>query len=301
MKIFYHLDLDGKAAGAIVLRCAAQHDRYPVECIEINYGMAFPFDRIREDEQVWIVDYSILPEEMNKLFAITNDVVWIDHHKSAIQRYDGYPRNIDGVRYDGIAGCMLTWAYVKHIANTSIYKSKPEFAPNMCDDAPMCVKYIGDYDVWRFEYGEDTKDYHFYLESFSDNEIRPEGKVWNHLLGRDLDQGTNAYLLDVGNAIRGYRENLMSQYVKAYGFETELMGYKCFAVNIGMISSDDFASINADNYDIMIGFCTDGKQWRYSLRSSTVDVSLIAMQFGGGGHKGAAGFATDDNILRCGG
>ena len=297
MKIFYHLDLDGKAAGAIVLRYAAQYDRYPVECIEINYGMAFPFDRIREDEQVWIVDYSILPEEMDKLFAITNDVVWIDHHKSAIQRYDDYPRNIAGVRYDGIAGCMLTWAYVKHIENTPIHKTRPEFAPNMCDDAPMCVKYIGDYDVWRFEYGEDTKDYHFYLESFSDNEISPEGKVWNHLLGRDLDQGTNAYLLDVGNAIRGYRENLMSQYVKSYGFETELMGYKCFAVNMGMISSDDFASINADNYDVLIGFCTDGKQWRYSLRSDKVDVSLIAMQFGGGGHRGAAGFASADFIL----
>lgn len=292
MKIFYHLDLDGKAAGAIVLRWATRYDKYPVECIEINYGMAFPFDRIREGERVWIVDYSISPEEMDKLFTITNDIVWIDHHKSAIQRYDDYPRDIEGIRYDGIAGCMLTWAYIKHIANTPVHKSKSEFAPNMCDDAPMCVKYIGDYDVWRFEYGEDTKDYHFYLEMFSDDEIRPEGKAWNHLLLRDLGS-----VLDVGNAIRSYRENLMKQYVKSYGFETELLGYKCFAVNMGMISSDDFASINVDNYDILIGFCTDGKQWRYSLRSDKVDASLIAMQFGGGGHRGAAGFASADFVL----
>lgn len=296
MKILYHLDLDGKAAGAIVLRCATQYDKYPVECIRINYGMAFPFDRIREGEQVWIVDYSISPEEMDKLFTITNDVVWIDHHKSAIQRYDDYPRDIEGIRYDGIAGCMLTWAYIKHIANTPVHKPKPEFVPNMCDDTPMCVKYIGDYDVWRFEYGEDTKNYHFYLESFSDDEIRPEGKLWNHLLSRDLS-GMNAYLLDIGKAIRRYRENLMNQYVKEYGFEAELLGYKCFAVNMGMISSDDFASIDVDNYDILIGFCTDGKQWMYSLRSDKVDVSLVAMQFGGGGHRGAAGFASADFIL----
>lgn len=152
MKIFYHLDLDGKAAGAIVLMYATRHDKYPLECIEINYGMAFPFDRIHENEQVWIVDYSILPEEMDKLFAITSDIIWI-----------------------------------------------------------------------------------------------------------------------------GY--------------------YKCFAVNMGMISSDDFASIDVDNYDILVGFCTDGKQWRYSLRSDKVDVSFVAMQFGGGGHRGAAGFASADFIL----
>lgn len=49
--------------------------------------------------------------------------------------------------------------------------------------------------------------------------------------------------------------------------------------------------------DILIGFCTDGKQWRYSLRSDKVDASLIAMQFGGGGHRGAAGFASADFVL----
>ena len=297
MKIFYHLDLDGKAAGAIVLRCATQYDKYPVECIEINYGMAFPFDRIREGEQVWIVDYSISPEEMDKLFTITNDIVWIDHHKSAIQRYDDYPRDIEGIRYDGIAGCMLTWAYIKHIANTPVYKSKSAFSPNMCDDAPMGVKYIGDYDVWRFEYGEDTKDFHFYLEAFGNEILLPNGNVWDMLFGTNWDDSAIDYCLNIGRQVRSYRENLMSQYVKSYGFETELMGYKCFAVNMGMISSDDFASINVDNYDILIGFCTDGKQWRYSLSSDKVDASLIAMQFGGGGHRGAAGFASADFAL----
>lgn len=298
MKIFYHLDLDGKAAGAIVLRWATRYDKYPMECIEINYGMAFPFDRIREGEQVWIVDYSISPEEMDKLFTITNDIIWIDHHKSAIQRYDDYPRNIDGIRYDGISGCMLTWAYVKHIANTPAHKPKPEFVPCMCSDAPMPIKYIGDYDVWRFEYGEDTKDFHFYLEVFSNEILLPKGNVWDMLFRTNWDNSAIDYCLNIGRQVRSYRENMMGQYIKSYGFETELLGYyKCFAINMGMISSDDFISIDANNYDILIGFCTDGKQWRYSLRSNTVDVSLVAMQFGGGGHKGAAGFASADFVL----
>ena len=127
--------------------------------------------------------------------------------------------------------------------------------------------------------------------------LLPNGNVWGMLFGTNWDDSAIEYCLNIGRQVRSYRENLMGQYVKSYGFETELMGYKCFAVNMGMIGSDDFISIDANNYDILIGFCTDGKQWRYSLRSNTVDVSLIAMQFGGGGHKGAAGFAIADFIL----
>ena len=37
------------------------------EFIPINYGMEFPFEKIRPNEQVYIVDYSIMPDEMRKL------------------------------------------------------------------------------------------------------------------------------------------------------------------------------------------------------------------------------------------
>jgi len=33
--------------------------------------------------------------------------------------------------------------------------------------------------------------------------------------------------------------------------------------------------------------------WTYSMYSKTVDVSNIAKKYGGGGHKGAAGFNMD--------
>jgi nanoRNase/pAp phosphatase (c-di-AMP/oligoRNAs hydrolase) len=37
-------------------------------------------------------------------------------------------------------------------------------------------------------------------------------------------------------------------------------------------------------------FVFDGEQYTVSLYSKTVDVSEIAKKYGGGGHKGAAGF-----------
>ena len=37
--------------------------------------------------------------------------------------------------------------------------------------------------------------------------------------------------------------------------------------------------------------------WKYSMYSKTVDVSNIAKKYGGGGHKGAAGFNMDKLIF----
>ena len=115
MKCMYHADFDGKLAAFWVHQLAPKLDDYDEEYIMINYGMEFPFEKIKKDEQVFIVDYSIMPEEMEELLKITNNVTWIDHHISAIKRYDGFPHQIPGLRYDGIAGCMLTYCYFKHM------------------------------------------------------------------------------------------------------------------------------------------------------------------------------------------
>ena len=65
-----------------------------------------------------------------------------------------------------------------------------------------------------------------------------------------------------------------------------------------MISSDDFVIDNVDDYDILVGFSFDGESWNYSLRSTKIDCSKVAMKYGGGGHKGAAGFNNSDFVLR---
>lgn len=43
----------------------------------------------------------------------------------------------------------------------------------------------------------------------------------------------------------------------------------------------------------------EARRWSYSLRAANddVDVSKIAVKYGGGGHKGAAGFASDKYVL----
>lgn len=67
-----------------------------------------------------------------------------------------------------------------------------------------------------------------------------------------------------------------------------------------MFQGFNFVIGNIDNYDILIGFVFNGHEWRYSLRSTKVDCSKVAMQYGGGGHKGAAGFNTKECVLEKG-
>ena len=103
MKCFYHNDSDGKCAGFWVALNVGltDYEKYDSQFIEIDYRMKFPLDTIRPDEQVYIVDYSILPNEMRQRFNITKNVTWIDHHKTAIEKYADFEHEIRGVRYDG--------------------------------------------------------------------------------------------------------------------------------------------------------------------------------------------------------
>ena len=91
MICFYHSDNDGKCAGYWVDKCGLL-DEHGKTFFKIDYGIDFPFDKIHKDERVYIVDYSIPPEQMDKLLEITPNVVWIDHHKSAIEMYKDYDK-----------------------------------------------------------------------------------------------------------------------------------------------------------------------------------------------------------------
>ncbi len=170
MKCFYHVDDDGKCAAFWVYLSAGVYDGYESEFIPINYGMEFSFDKINPNEQVYIVDYSIMPDEMIKLLEITKDVTWIDHHKSAIERYTDFEIPIRGIRYDGIAACMLTYCWLHHMTERGGGNPK-KFDISMTKDAPMFTKYIADYDVWAFEYGADTRYFHMGFDAYDKAQI----------------------------------------------------------------------------------------------------------------------------------
>ena len=289
MKCFYHNDADGRCAGFWVFQCAGMTDIHgDCEFIEMSYENPFPIDTICPNEQIYIVDYSISPDEMRKLLQITEDITWIDHHKTAIEKYDGFEYNIRGLRYDGIAACMLTYCYLNHMTRCGFGDIKP-FDISMTKDAPMFTKLIADWDVWKFDYGDDTRKF---ITAFNSYDFHPESKEWDKFFytGFCNDPTFETELLEEGAAMIKYRDGWAKNYLERFGFEVEFEGLKCFAVNLGNCNSEYFKSLPEGKYDAFMPFAFNGEKWTVSMYSTTHDISGICKKHGGGGHAKAAGF-----------
>ncbi len=282
MKCFYHNDADGRCAGFWVHHNVGLNDQYKDHSfIEMTYAKPFPIESIRKDEQIYIVDYSISPNEMRQLLEITKNVTWIDHHKTAIEKYQDFEHEIRGIRYDGIAGCMLTYCYIHHMTQRGEGDIKP-FDISMVDDAPKFTKLIADWDVWKFDYGDNTR---FFITAFNAYDFEPSSNLWD----RFLREPECTSFIQAGITMNTFRDGWAKDYMNL-GFEVNFEGAKCFAVNLGRCNSEYFKSLPIGKYDVLMPFVYDGNQYTVSLYSTTIDVSEIAKRYGGGGHKGASGF-----------
>lgn len=258
-----------------------------IEFIEMNYNDPTPFNRIERDEPVYIVDFSIPPKDMKKLLSsITENVVWIDHHQSAIEKYNEHKFEICGREYDqsiikgireeGKAGCELAWEYFKQ-----------EYPEDPLGPMPYVVSLIGDWDTWRHKI-VDSKAFHFGAAINCPDDI---SHYWE-ASGRYAQLATTTAIIR-GQCVLDYIKDWSATYCKSFGHEVYVDGLKCFALNVSLINSDYFASMDDKGYDAYIAYAFNGKQWKVSMYSATKDISHICKRYGGGGHPGAAGFWSD--------
>ena len=281
---YYHNDLDGKCAAAIVLKKYSD-----CRMREIDYKDDPDFTQeVMDEEWVFIVDFSLKPEKMDQLLAVVGpeSIIWIDHHRTAmdykyqclpIKLKDGiterWPIELKGIREEGKSGCVLTWEYLY---------------PNIIQ--PWVVRWIGDRDVWAWEYGEDTK-------LFTAGMLLQNCDPTNTLLWRSLFDDDSTLLdsiLNNGELVIKNRAMYAKSCRGCLGYKVIWEKQPCFIINMPMTSTEDFGEYYA-NY-LCIGMSFDGKQWTVSMRSKDpdiCDVSKIAKKYGGGGHPGAAGFVCN--------
>ncbi len=298
MKVFYHNDNDGKCCAALVY----QHynveppdhcSEIPIGSYKMDYGMKFPIENISKDEKVYILDYSIEVNEMKELLKITQKVVWIDHHKSAIEKYLGFlseldkeSRIIEGNRNINYAGCELVW-----------------FHYHKNDPIPEFVKYVADRDMWRWKFGDDTKNYNDGLILQS---TVPSSKIWSDKFVQDI--------IKEGGIVSRTKSVLSIEQLEERGFWITFHGYDCYCINSDVIRGSEYLEMCEPKADIWMVFrlChghlvndentvtnPDDIYWTVSLYSKNpdIDVSKISMNYIyngkiGGGHKYASGFQS---------
>lgn len=259
----HHNDLDGKCAAAIVGKFTPEN----VEYFETDYKDPLPENL--EGKKVIIVDFSYKPDMMQRLLERVQTVIWIDHHETAKEYpYQMLPglRNFD---HPGYSGCELTWKYFSN------------------NQMPKAVELIGDYDKWALV----LPDSKAFYEGMKLEKNGPTEVIWTELLDPAYYQRCNQIIIN-GRTAQTYRDNYCNGLCKSFGYETEIDGHRAYACNQYMFGSPGFGH-RFSQYPICIAYIHDGNRFTVSLYSESVHVGEIAKKYGGGGHKGAAGFTTD--------
>lgn len=281
MKCFYHNDLDGRCAGSIVAKYNNNYNKD--DFFEVDYVMELPVDKIDDGEEVWFVDYSFKENTkhiLGELLARGCNVIWIDHHTSSInlvstdERYNA----INGIRKDGISGAALTYMYC--------YNKK-------FDEIPYYVKLVSDYDCWQYKYEPDTTYFKIGMES---NDFDALDGIWEDLF--NFDKHIIGETIEIGRIIRKYIDKDNTYYREHFSYETEIAGHKCLVVN-KKTNSWVFGEKYSE-YPLVMVWVFDGNKFTYSIFSSNkdIDCSNIAESYGGGGHKGAAGFSSTELLFK---
>jgi len=235
MKIFHHNDLDGKCAGAIALRWAKNKGERAF-CIEMDYKDSPAFHLVVKDEIVIITDFSFKPDVMGKMLEITENIFWIDHHKTA----EKYPyQHLEGLRDfsdKGQSGCELTWKFFMPYHNI-----------------PKAVELIGDYDKWALKFQPEC--FQFY-EGLKMEVTIPESTLWDHLF--EGNQLVEAEIIMNGRAAIRYRDNYCEKICNDFGYDIDLEGHKGFATNLYQFGSKGFGE-RMEKYDFVLPIFMMGK------------------------------------------
>ena len=275
--VYHSADHDGKGSAAIV-----KYVHKDCELLGFNYDQEIPYDEIEKHQDIVICDVSFPMEFMFKLNREKN-LVWLDHHASAINAYDEYMKahdegfGIKGLRSITNAAIELTWLY---------------FIPDK--EVPLGVKLLALNDLFDLK-DKRVRPFEFAFQSLGVN--RPYEKVWRDLFENNIDVDL---MVEKGTAILSYIKNRDYRLVRNMAFEGKFQNLRFLAANTAQAGSDFFDSLdNVKNYDFMVCFSLNKRnKWNFSFRTTRddVDVSLIAKTLGGGGHKKASGASGLDEL-----
>jgi oligoribonuclease NrnB/cAMP/cGMP phosphodiesterase (DHH superfamily) len=262
--------------------------RWPdVEFVPGVYGEDPPMGRCN-DKRVLMVDFSYKRPVLEKLMSYARDITILDHHKTAQADLETYAifnpvsaddiDNVLAATQPGLgpiraefdmsrSGAVMAW----------------QFAHPDCP-VPMFLELVEDRDLWKFKYGEDTKQFSAALRTYP-----MSFEVWDDLA---LKWGT---LIAEGKMVlRAHAANIDKFCRDAY--HDYIGAHYVPIVNVPYHYASDTAHALLQKHPeapfTACWFRRGDGMIQYSLRSedSREDVSEIAKQFGGGGHRNAAGY-----------
>ena len=236
-----------------------------------------------EGKNVLMVDFAYKdPDFMNELARKANNMLLLDHHKTAVDNLYG-KINFDYEFDMSRSGARMAWDFM-----------------NPGKNPPFLIQCIEDRDIWKWNI-QNSREFLAAMDSYS---LSFENFEWISNLeeGHELDS-----FIKEGMAILRFQKKLVEISAKR-AVPTKIVcpdgsEYNAMTVNDScrVIVSDvchHIVRTNIHDFDIGAAWWTDLRTGMtlVSLRSEgDTDVAALAQLFGGGGHKNAAGFETSQN------
>lgn len=282
----YHGNCADGFGAAWVVRKALGED---VEFVPGVYGQEPPdvtgFD-------VVMVDFSYKRDVLMDLSWKASSIIVLDHHKSAAQDLAAFPPFHAGIEHDGPgtlgwqsafdlmysqnspaiaccfdmnrSGAMLAWAH---------------YFPDQ--EPPQLLRHIEDRDLWLFQL-DGTREIQANLFSYP-----YDFEVWDQLMTADVES-----LRSDGAAIERKHHKDIGELVAVTKRRMVIGGHDVPAANLPYTLTSDAGHLMCANEPFAACYWDTPDGRSFSLRSTDqgLDVSEIALQYGGGGHRNASGF-----------
>lgn len=259
--VLYHSDNDGFGAAYAAWARLGDSATY----IPVQYGQPVPELPVGTTK-LYILDFSYSRDIIDDL-RTRYEVRILDHHKTAQAALAGLAcATFDMTK----SGARLAWEH---------------FWPKDTE-IPEILRYVEDYDLWKFELPESV-EVNLYLSS-----LPWDFSVW----------AQNAFIPEsarvAGRAIAAFREGQIKGSLRSTRKMIFRIGESEYVVPVVNSSANisELGNVLCKEYPeapFSVSYCDriDSRSW--SLRSiGDFDVSVIAKHFGGGGHRNAAGFST---------
>jgi oligoribonuclease NrnB/cAMP/cGMP phosphodiesterase (DHH superfamily) len=268
----YHANCaDGFAAAWVVRKYFGEVDFHP------GVYQDPPPDVTGRD--VILVDFSYKSDVLREMAEKARSILVLDHHASAaieFARINHSPADFAdwrssafklGVVFDMTrSGARIAWDF---------------FFPDFKDRPPKLLLHVEDRDLWRFAL-PGTREIQAALFSYPYDFYQ-----WDLLMGSNCVR-----LRSDGEAIERKHHKDIAELVKVVVRRMVIGGYNVPVANLPYTLTSDAGHLLAQSEPFAGCYCDVPVGRVFSLRSTEdgVDVSQIATQYGGGGHRNAAGF-----------
>ncbi|MCK6391710.1 MAG: DHHA1 domain-containing protein [Azonexus sp.] len=308
--VYYHADcLDGFGAAFAAWLALGDSAIYRA----MHHGDRWLVDEVR-DATVYLLDYTFSPASLDEMAGFAHAITVLDHHVSAMQQFLN-PAN-DTVRQHESCDPEKNLRLHFDMDKSGVRLSWEHF--HGAEPMPLPLRHIEDQDLWRFSLPGTRAfcrqlrlapfDFNGWLRDITSMPV-PETDAYQRALQRgeaietffmqEARQLANSRLVcparlrgepaDALQAVRHGQPTITDQNQVWH----EVTG---LAINANALFASEVGHLLAQRsgtFGLIWQYAADG-EIKASLRSEgAVDVAAIALRYGGGGHRNAAGFRLE--------